>query len=378
MTRPRPVGWCPGAYRPMMSGDGLIVRVRPRLARLTAGQALGLCEASLGHGNGIIDLTNRANLQIRGIPPARHEALLTDLVRLDLLDSDPALESRRNILVAPDWEEGDDTCRIAEGLMKNLSELPELPAKFGFAIDAGPCPVLGACSADIRIERAATGGLILRAEGACAGVDVDVGNAVDRALELARWFAKTRSRGTRRMARHLAKHFLPRWAVGTTRPAPAGDAIGPGRKGGVWALGVPFGQIGAAAMSDMIRESGATAVRLTPWRVFLLEDASQIAVRGFVTRPDDPLLGVDACPGAPLCDSASVGTRSLARQLAPLVSGRLHVSGCAKGCARPRRSDVVLTGREGLFDLVLNGHSWDAPRETGLTPQAVLVRFGAG
>jgi len=360
----------------MMSGDGLIVRVRPRLARLTAGQALGLCEASLGHGNGIIDLTNRANLQIRGIPPARHEALLTDLVRLDLLDSDPALESRRNILVAPDWEEGGDTHRIAEDLMKELSELPELPVKFGFAVDAGPFPVLSADSADIRIERAATGGLILRADGMREGIGIDPDKAVGRAIELARWFANTRTPGTRRMACHLTKCSVPGWAAGTASPAPAGQAVHLGRTGGAWALGAPFGQIDAAAMSDMIRESVATAMRVTPWRIFLLEEASPVAARGFVTQPEDPLLGVDACPGAPHCESAGVRTRSLARRLAPLVSGRLHVSGCAKGCARPRRSDVTLTGREGLFDLVLNGHSWDAPEATGLTPQAVLARFG--
>ncbi|MFD1807161.1 hypothetical protein ACFSHQ_00890 [Gemmobacter lanyuensis] len=34
-------GWCPGALRPMMSGDGLVVRVRPRLGRLRADQARG-------------------------------------------------------------------------------------------------------------------------------------------------------------------------------------------------------------------------------------------------------------------------------------------------------------------------------------------------
>ena len=30
-SKPVVQGWCPGAHRPMMSGDGLVVRVRPRL-----------------------------------------------------------------------------------------------------------------------------------------------------------------------------------------------------------------------------------------------------------------------------------------------------------------------------------------------------------
>ena len=28
-------GWCPGALRPMQSGDGLVTRIRPPLGRLT-------------------------------------------------------------------------------------------------------------------------------------------------------------------------------------------------------------------------------------------------------------------------------------------------------------------------------------------------------
>ena len=63
---------------------------------------------------------------------------------------------------------------------------------------------------------------------------------------------------------------------------------------------------------------------------------------------DAPILHVDACVGAPACPQASVATRDLAARLAPLVTGRLHISGCAKGCARARAADWVLTGREGL------------------------------
>ena len=31
-------GWCPGALRPMMSGDGLVVRIRPREGRVSGAQ----------------------------------------------------------------------------------------------------------------------------------------------------------------------------------------------------------------------------------------------------------------------------------------------------------------------------------------------------
>ena len=63
-------GWCPDAYRPMAAGDGLLVRVRPRLARLTREQTLGLCAAAIAYGSGEIDVTQRANLQLRGVTDA--------------------------------------------------------------------------------------------------------------------------------------------------------------------------------------------------------------------------------------------------------------------------------------------------------------------
>jgi precorrin-3B synthase len=84
---------------------------------------------------------------------------------------------------------------------------------------------------------------------------------------------------------------------------------------------------------------------------------------------DDPLLRVDACPGAPACASATVATHALARALAASLDSlggggarpSLHVSGCAKGCARARPADVTLVGRDGAFDLVRQGRAWDAP-----------------
>ena len=54
-------GWCPGALRPMLSGDGLVVRVRPRGGRLAAEQVAGIAALSARHGNGLIDLSSRAN-----------------------------------------------------------------------------------------------------------------------------------------------------------------------------------------------------------------------------------------------------------------------------------------------------------------------------
>ena len=79
-------GWCPGALRPMESGDGLIVRVRPWNSALTPAQARAIADGARRHGNGLIDLTRRANLQLRGVSPATlaplQEALVGVVARL--------------------------------------------------------------------------------------------------------------------------------------------------------------------------------------------------------------------------------------------------------------------------------------------------------
>ena len=49
----------------------------------------------------------------------------------------------------------------------------------------------------------------------------------------------------------------------------------------------------------------------------------------------------------------------------------LHVSGCEKGCAKPRRSALTIVGRNGRYDLVRDGHAGDLPVLRGLDVGAV-------
>lgn len=423
-------GWCPGALRPMASGDGLVVRVRPRLARLTAAQVMGLCAAAQAHGAGLIDLTSRANLQLRGVREDALPALQAALAALGLLDATPELEARRNILVAPDWRAGDDTARIASDLAARLDALPPLPAKVGFAVDAGMAPVLSGDSADFRVERAADGALLLRCEGRALGAPLRAGAEAAALIAIAQWFADSGGSAAGRMARHAAA--LPDWAEGRAAPAPTRAPIAPGPHPLGQAWGLPFGQIAAGRLAEAMTVSGVRALRITPWRVALAEGAQPVtpnngaqakvrAVRAqgvalaqdaeamtqaggahvmapaegaqvgdapagnaqaaartaLLSDPTAAALRADACAGAPFCPQASVETRALALRLAPHVTGRLHVSGCAKGCARAAPADVMLTGRDGRFDLAFDARAGASGAATGLTPGAVLARFGA-
>ncbi len=363
----------------MMAGDGLILRVKPRQARLMRGEVALLCDLAIRFGNGAIDLTNRANLQIRGLREADMAEALALLVEQGLVDVTPDSERRRNVLFAPDWAEGDTTWRLADELMARLPELPDLPGKIGFAIDLGTAPVLTEVSADFRLERAADAALLLRLDGRDAGVPVRADEAVDRMLDLARWFAVSGAIASGRARRFEGP--LPAWASGTLHPARPRPPLVPGAclsgtiGGRVW--GLPFGRTNALALSRLMAATGAEALRVTPWRAFVTEGGKAEDVEGFLTDPADPRLAADACPGAPACPQSTVETRALAERLAPYVSGRLHVSGCAKSCARASAADVAITGRDGAFDLAFHARAGDPPVLSGLTPERLLAHFGA-
>lgn len=368
-------GWCPDAWHPMMAGDGLLVRVKPRLGRLTREQMLGLCDAAVTHGNGLIDITRRANLQIRGVREAGWQAVLDRLLALNLVNADPDIEKRRNILIAPDWRTGDDSHRIASELQERLGELPDLPGKVGFVVDAGQTSTLCGEAGDFRIERGEEGSFMLRADGRPAGVAVAAGKEVDALVAFANWFGESGGADAGRMVRHQV--VLPDLAEGDILPAPPTARIVPGLHDLGMAYGLPFGRVEARILARMMETSPAGAVRITPWRVLLLEGAPALRREGLLSDPVDPLLRAEACPGAPYCAQATVETRDLARRLAPHVEGRLHVSGCAKGCAHPRAADVTLTGRDGLFDLCLNARPGGPPLRSALSPAEVFAHFGA-
>jgi precorrin-3B synthase len=370
-------GWCPGALQPMLSGDGLVVRVRPHGGRLEARQAAGIADLAARYGNGLIDVTSRANLQIRGVTDEVHLPLIDGLAQLGLLDSDPETESRRNILVTPFWNTGDDTCSLAEELERALADhAPDLPTKFGFVIDNGKERVLTDASADIRIERDRAGGLIVRADGAKRGRSVRRGEAVSAVLALAEWFvASGRAKdGRGRMAAHIgAGAKLPDALRGEVEPASIMAKPCPGLYPHGAMVGVAFGQLSHSALGHLA--TCAPTLRMTPWRMILVEGAREMpGGADLIKTPDDPALRVIACSGAPRCREAHGDTRTLAAALAPHIApdARLHVSGCAKGCAHPGPAAITLVATRDGFDLVRGGSPRDAPVLRGLSSAGIL------
>ena len=371
-------GWCPGAWQPMQSGDGLVVRIKPHGGRIDAEQAAGIAELTERYGNGLIDLTNRANLQIRGVGKDSHPTLIEGLAQLRLLDAGPEIEARRNVLVAPLWTAGDEIISIAGELERRIADGPiGLPDKFGFAVDCGSERVLAGASADIRIERDVEGELSVRADGAELGRPVTRNEAVTVALDLAKWFVASGgiSEGRGRMAAHIASGVkLPETLGGDALPAKRLALPHPGLTQHGALFGVVFGQMTHTTLQWLARR--ARGLRMTPWRMLLAEGLNEMpACDGLITRADDPLLRVVACSGAPRCPEAHADTRALAASLAPHLApdARLHVSGCAKGCAQPGPAPITLVVTTQGFDLVRDGSTRDQPARRGLGVADILT-----
>lgn len=365
-------GWCPGALRPMQSGDGLVVRIRPPMGRLTPAQAVAIAESSTSHGNGILDLSARANLQLRGVTEASHPRLIADLRLHGLIDPDIQTETLRNLIITP--FRSSPSTEASEGLAATLTaalaKMPRLPGKFGFVLDTGPRPVLTSASADIRVERAADGRLILRPDGHPLGKPVtDLATDV---LALAEWFIAAGGvmNGRGRMAALIARGIIPPGC--DTAPADPLPQPAPGLHQDGALVALAFGQMRAGTLSALA--ALGHEIRPTPWRMLLLVGATGLpATPGLITNPADPILRVTACTGAPGCPQALAETRLLARSLAShLPKGQnLHVSGCTKGCAHPGPSDLTLVATPDGFDLVRGGTAQDTPLHRGLTPAAI-------
>jgi sulfite reductase beta subunit-like hemoprotein len=143
-----------------------------------------------------------------------------------------------------------------------------------------------------------------------------------------------------------------------------------------------FGEIEAARLKALIeraRALNARSLRLTPWRAFLIAGLDQYAAEslvdavaelGLIVDAGDPRLRVAACPGAPACAHGLRPVRADASDWAALPPKGdgivLHVSGCAKGCARPAATAVTVTATARGYDLVLGGRAGDPSAQRGL------------
>ena len=398
-------GWCPGALRPMQSGDGLIVRIRPQSATFSPDELRALADAAWRLGNGHMDLTRRANLQIRGVSETSLPALHDVIAGLGLLDDNADSEAVRNIMINPlagvDPTEALDVRPIGRELARWLvsdKSAWALPTKFGFVVDGGGALPLAQQRADVRLAAVAHGPEVAMAIGieTHAGMEwlgsTTPGAAAAAAIEIARAFIEIASREQRQRMRDLSAESLASirstmrsrlHALHENPPKAHGSLdrrIGLIELGDRFAVGIaaPFGRVETDQLRrlvEVIATQGIAEIRLSPWRALYAGVSSRQSGQdildaakheGLITDPRDPLLQIEACPGAPGCQSTALDTRGDGRRLAALLprfgfAGTVHVSGCAKGCAKSGSSDLVLVGSEGRYGIVRKGTAQDQP-----------------
>jgi precorrin-3B synthase len=150
MSAPLPRGACPGLSAPMPTGDGLLVRVAPTEA-MPVDAFIGLCAAARRHGNGIMEVTARGSLQVRGLTPGSAPLFAADVARLGIVASDgvPVLTNP----LADDPGAVIDAGPIAAELRRALALAQlTLAPKVSVVIDGGGVLHLDALTADIRLR----------------------------------------------------------------------------------------------------------------------------------------------------------------------------------------------------------------------------------
>ncbi|MFF0308935.1 precorrin-3B synthase [Streptosporangium sp. NPDC004379] len=340
------------------AADGPLARVRTPGGILTASQLRELARCARDLGSGVIELTSRANVQVRGLrDPAAFAARIAEA---GLRPSDTH-ERVRNIVAAPSV----DGALVAE-LDRSLCARPELaglPGRFLFALGGTGLPA-DAASVD--------GRLLL------AGYEVDgVPGTVHGLLEAAAAFLRLRTDewrvselvdGPARIAAELngtAGAYRP--PLHPERPAGLVEALVPlGRLTPEQALALaglaerastPAGPAGPAERPPEPPTPGRpvahpgpagrvtvppdSEVRLSPRRTVFVADrpgvGGALEAAGLITDPDSPWTGVTACAGRPGCAKALADVRADAARWVPRRHTELpvHWAGCERQCGLP-------------------------------------------
>ncbi|AZE82029.1 Precorrin-3B synthase [Pseudomonas orientalis] len=378
---------CPGLLRIVQALDGGICRIKLAGGSITAAQANAVAEAAKAYAGGVIEATNRANLQIRGIG-AEQDALIAMLLAAGLGPNNAAGDDVRNLMLSPsagiDPQMLFDTRPLAAQILATLESRPrfhQLSAKFAVQLDGGEALAMLEHHHDLWLSAFVREGQTLLAFGlaGCPGLDepvaavpLDQGHALVVAVLEA--FLDLATPEQTRM-RHLpvdnvvSRLSLPLLsAQGFERPASGallhiGSYPQPQKNQFYVAAVAPLGRLdplmlqGAAQLAS---EYGDGTLRFTPWQGVLLPNIERVGAvterlgrLGFLCSIDQPLARMIACTGSSGCGKGLADTKGDAVQLAALQPGvEVHLSGCPRSCAAAHTAPVTLLAvSPGHYDL---------------------------
>ena len=389
---------CPGLLRVVQALDGGICRIKLDGGSIRTDQALAVADAAERYAGGVIEATNRANLQIRGIGE-QATALIDHLLAAELGPTTVAGDDVRNLMLSPaagiDPQMLIDSRPLARQVLDSLQIHPrfhELSAKFAVQLDGGEALAMLEHPHDLWLSATQRNGELLFAFGfaGCptdtpiAAVRLKDGHALVVAvlelfLELARP-DQTRMRHllAERSADsllHLLAGRVPLISLDQWRRTATGSGLPVGtypqlQEGFVY-VGVmpPLGRLDPSMLrgaAHLAEEFADASLRLTPWQSLLLpnirqEDASLVSRRlqalGYLVDTHQPLTHLVACTGSAGCGKGLSDTKGDAQRLSVLRQGRhaqeqVHLSGCPRSCACAHTAPVTLLAtRQGHYDL---------------------------
>jgi precorrin-3B synthase len=417
LSLPQRRGACPGLSAPMTTGDGLLVRLLP-IGTIALAAFAGLCAAARQHGNGIVEITSRGSIQIRGLSAASAPRFAAAIAALGIAAED-GIQVLTGPLAGLDAEQIIDTGALAADLRRALAHsslAQRLSAKVSVAIDGGGSLSLDGITADVRLRAEAIDGVA----ALCVSIGGDGRNAAHLGCVADRDGVAVTTRLFEVLAQHgriaRVRDVIAAEGIAAFRSAVADliihDGLAPSPRrfsdavgiyplqDGAFAYGVSlaFGHADATSLqrlTEAAEAAGARGMRAAPARVLMIvgltrQTADSFAdaaeALGFIVHAHDPRRHVVACAGAPICASADIAARALAPQIAaaaaPHLNGafKIHISGCAKGCAHPAPAALTVVGTSAGCTLISNGSSRDTPFATVATNElpAAIAKIARG
>lgn len=415
MTEPRSAtplrpSACPGLLRIVPARDGGICRIKLAGGRIDAAQARVVAQVAEREASGTIEVTNRANLQIRGIHGA-HEAVIEPLLGAGLGPRQSAGDDVRNLMLSPtaglDPHRLFDARPLAARILATLESTPrlhDLSPKFALSLDAGEGLAMLEHHHDLWLSALALDGDVWLAFGLAgcpahdrplAAVALEHGHALVLAL-LELFLQRARPAQTR--MRHLLQALsmeelldalaerlgvtlrrdpaITGWRRAPTKPD-AHLGIYPQALPDRCAVGgaAPLGRLDAGMLerlAGLAEQLGDGTLLMTPWQSVLLpnvarsqaDQALSAMMRiGLLTDPHQPLARLIACTGSAGCVKGRADTKADARRLALLLPDgdpgvAVHLSGCERSCAAAHATPfTLLATEEGYYDLYARGAS---------------------
>ena len=350
---------CPGVLRPHQAADGAMVRVRVPGGQTTGTALVALGRAAGRYGRGLLQLTSRAGLQVRGLPADLPDAFEAEVVAAGFLPS-ASHERVRNVVASPltglhgGLADLRPLVRELDAALQSDPALASLPGRFLFGLDDGRGDI-SALEPDLGYRALGPDhGLLL--VGAGRGRPVALGEVVPALLDLARDFDAARAAsGAWRV------HELPAWVDAQpdldplTAPEPPSCPVG--GVGAHASVSVPLGFLTPAQLVAVTNLAGHGAVVVTPWRGLVVADGAdrlaELTATGLVADAASPWTAISACVGAPWCESGRVDTQQLVGSVVGLDARwpRTHVSGCERRCGAPSgpHRDLVAPSVEQLL-----------------------------